>query len=93
MGNVNVTIRMDEQLKKQAEILFDEMGFSLSTALNVFVRQAVREQAIPFDITCNQPNAETIAAIREVERMKADPSFGKTYTDVDSMMEDLLNDV
>lgn len=39
------------------------------------------------------PNAETVEAIREVKKMKADPSFGKTYSDVDQMMEDLLADV
>ena len=37
------------------------------------------------------PNAETREAIKEVKRMKEDPSFGKTYTDVDAMMEDLLS--
>jgi len=37
-----------------------------------------------------QPNAETMATIEEVRRMKADPSLGKTYTDVDEMMRELL---
>ena len=36
------------------------------------------------------PNAETREAIKEEQRMKADPALGKTYTDVDAMMEDLL---
>ncbi len=90
MSNVNVTIRMDEALKKQADALFEELGFSLSTAFNVFVRQAVREQAIPFEISCNRPNSVTVEAIKEVERMKANPEIGKSYSDVSSMMEDLL---
>lgn len=37
------------------------------------------------------PNADTIAAIEEVQRMKADPSLGKTYDNVDEMMRDLLD--
>ncbi len=37
------------------------------------------------------PNAETIAAIEEVQRMKADPTIGKTYNTVDEMMRDLLD--
>ena len=53
MSNINVTIRMDEDLKKQADTLFNDLGFSLSTALNIFVRQAVREQSIPFVISKN----------------------------------------
>ncbi len=52
MANVNVTIRMDSELKKQAETLFNDLGLNLSSAINIFIRQAVREQAIPFEITC-----------------------------------------
>lgn len=90
MSNINVTIRMDEDLKKQADILFNELGLNLSTAFNVFVRQAVREQAIPFVISKRQPNAETLAAIDEVKKMKANSGIGKSYNDVSQMMEDLL---
>lgn len=54
------------------------------------MRQTVREQAIPFVITKHTPNAETLAAIEEVRKMKADPSIGKTYDNVDQMMEDLF---
>ncbi len=90
MSNVNVTIRIDENLKKQADTLFGELGLTLSTAFNIFVRQAVREQSIPFIIANRQPNTETLAAIEEVQKMKADPSLGKSYTDVSQMMEDLL---
>lgn len=52
MANVNVTIRMDSELKKQAETLFNDLGLNLSSAINIFIRQAVREQAIPFELTC-----------------------------------------
>ncbi len=50
MANMNVTIRIDEQLKDEADILFDELGMSFTTAVNVFVKQAVREGRIPFEI-------------------------------------------
>lgn len=50
MENVNVTIRMDRDLKKEAEDLFDQLGMSLTTAVNIFVRQAVRTQSIPFQV-------------------------------------------
>lgn len=91
MSNINVTIRMDEELKKEADALFAELGVNLSTAFNIFVRQAVREQAIPFVIAKHTPNAETLAAIEEVRKMKADPSIGKIYDNVDQMMEELLS--
>ena len=90
MSNINVTIRMDEDLKKRADELFNDLGMSFSTALNIFVRQAVREYRIPFEIRGEIPNEETKAAIEEVKRMKADPSIGKSYATVEEMMEDLL---
>ena len=78
MSNINVTIRMDEGLKKQADTLFNELGLNLSTAFNIFVRQAVREQSIPFVISKNRSNSETLAAIEEVQIRKADPSIGNS---------------
>lgn len=61
MANVNVTIRMDKELKKEAEELFDELGLNLSSAINIFIRQAVREQRIPFSITKRKTSNMQIA--------------------------------
>ncbi len=91
MANTNVNIRMDQDLKKQFEAFCADMGMTMSTAFNIFAKKAVREYRIPFEIGAENPNAETIEAIKEVEKMKADPTLGKTYTDVDEMMKDLLH--
>ena len=48
--NINVTIRMDRDLKKEAETLFRSLGMTMTTAFNIFARQAVRTQSIPFRI-------------------------------------------
>ncbi|MGN1306389.1 MAG: type II toxin-antitoxin system RelB/DinJ family antitoxin [Faecousia sp.] len=84
----NVTIRMDNELKTQADALFAELGMNLSTAFNIFVRQSLREGGIPFEITVKRPNAETVAALREAERIAKDPSV-KGYSDLDTLFEDL----
>ena len=86
----NVNIRMDKELKKQFETFCNDVGMSMTTAFNIFAKKVVREYRIPFEIGAEVPNAETMEAIQEVQRMKADPSIGKTYDDVDRMMEDLL---
>ncbi len=49
-SNVNVTIRVDRDLKKQADALFSDMGMSFTTAVNIFIKQSVREGRIPFEI-------------------------------------------
>ena len=68
---INLSIRMDKELKEQAESLFSELGMNMTTAFNIFVRQSVRQGKIPFEITLNKPNPETIAALHEIEAMRA----------------------
>lgn len=90
MATTNLNIRIDSDLKKQAEQIFNELGLNMSTALTVFLRQTVRSNGIPFDLQLDVPNDETLEAIEEVKRMKKNPSLGKAYTDVDQMMKELL---
>lgn len=91
MASATVNIRMDSELKQQFEAFCSDMGMSMTTAINIFAKKAVREYRIPFEIGAEIPNAETLEAIREVQRMKANPSLGKSYTDVDAMIGDLLS--
>lgn len=87
-ATTNISIRMDAGLKAQADELFSELGMNISTAFNIFVRQAIREGRIPFEITLGQPNHETVEAMLEAERIANDPSI-KGYTDLDKMFEEL----
>ena len=48
-----VNIRIDDELKKRADALFEELGLSITTAFTIFVRQSIREGGIPFEITTN----------------------------------------
>jgi len=50
MAQTNLTIRIDEDIKRDAEILFNRIGLNMSSAINVFFRQAIREQSIPFEL-------------------------------------------
>jgi len=50
MATTSVTIRMEENLKKQAEILFEDMGLNMTTAINIFAKAVVRQGKIPFEI-------------------------------------------
>ena len=50
-NDVRVTIRVDRDLKEQAENLFDRLGLNMTAALNVFLRKAVDESAIPFQVS------------------------------------------
>lgn len=50
MSAVSTSIKIDPMVKQQAQVLFDSLGMNLSTAVNVFLKQAIREQSIPFRI-------------------------------------------
>ena len=84
----NISIRMDVDLKDAAEELFNELGLSLSAAFNIFVRQSLRERAIPFTITEITPNRETVNAMLEAKRIARDPNIQK-YCDVEDALEEL----
>lgn len=68
MANINITIRIDKELKKEADNLFHELGMSFTTAVTIFAQQAVREQRIPFDIRLRQERA-VAATNMEVEKI------------------------
>ncbi|MBR1702331.1 MAG: type II toxin-antitoxin system RelB/DinJ family antitoxin [Lachnospiraceae bacterium] len=87
-STTNISIRMDTQLKAAAEELYSELGMNLSTAFNIFVRQSLREGGIPFKITTDTPNQETVSAMLEAERIAQDSSV-KGYTDMDELFADL----
>jgi DNA-damage-inducible protein J len=87
-SSTNISIRMDAELKAQADALFAELGMNISTAFNIFVRQSLREGRIPFDIALKQPNRETIEAMLEAERIAKDPSV-KGYNNLDELFADL----
>lgn len=86
MANTSITIRMDEALKKEAEKLFSEMGLNMTTAITVFAKAVVRQKKIPFEISLNIPNDETVEAMNDVNNHN---NLSKTFNDVNSLMEDL----
>lgn len=91
MEPVNITLRMDKQLKEQAENLFSDLGMNMTTAINIFLRQSIREYRIPFEIGASRPNAETIAAMLEAERISRDPNT-KRYNSLAELFAELDSD-
>ena len=86
MTPVSTNIKIDPELKEQAQDLFESLGMNLTTAVNIFLRQSVREQAIPFRIGEPAPNAETLQAIRDARR---GVGLSRGFTSVKELMEDL----
>ncbi len=88
MPSTNLSIRIDTQLKKEAEEVFADFGMSLTAAFVCFARQTVREQRLPFTPSRLVPNRETIEAMEEVRRLRKDKT-GKRY----AKFSDLLSEI
>ncbi len=92
MPKVSTNINLDPNLKKSAQELFCDLGLDLTTAVTLFLKQAVRQQRIPFEIKRDKPNAETIAAMNEFHEMKKHPENYKKYSSFKEAMDEVLGD-
>jgi len=104
MATTNVSIRMDENLKKQAETIFESMGMNITTAFTIFTKAVVSQGKIPFEITANNvrsfdfkpssdvgctPNADTIAFIKRVENGEEEMSpVFNTYEELKAWLDE-----
>lgn len=85
----NMTFSLDAPTKKQFTDFCEEVGLSASSVINVYIKTIVRERRIPFIIEAPHiPNAETIAAMEEGDRIVNDPTR-KRYTDLNELWKDL----
>lgn len=90
MDMANINVRIDEKVKKAAEKVFNEVGITASTAINMFYKQVIRTNSIPFEIKAEVPNKKTLKALKEVEDMEKHPDKSRSYKNVDELMKDLL---
>ena len=72
MPNTSMNIRMDSEIKKQAQELFAQFGLDMTTAVNMFLRQAIRQRGIPFSLQLEPLFIETDqqGLIRAAARME-----------------------
>ena len=84
MATTNLNIRTDKAIKDQAEKIFNELGLTMTTAVNMFLRTAIRENGIPFELKLEIPNEATAAAIEEGRKLMADPSAPR-YSSIDDL--------
>lgn len=79
MESVNVTARVDKNLKMEAETLFSDLGLNMSTAINMFLVRCVAEQGLPFDVKkankVSFPSRELLKSISDDSMKEFDAAY------------------
>ena len=85
--NVNVP----KEVKEEANAIFNNLGLNMSTAINMFLKRAIYERGIPFEVK-EQPSKEFLEALEELDYMEAHPEEYKSYKNIEELKEALLSD-
>ncbi len=88
----NINIRIEPEIKAQAEALFSSFGISVSDAVNIFLRKALMDGGIPFAVKTPRFNAETEAAMAEAREIAAGHIKAKHYRSAEEFMKDVVAD-
>lgn len=84
--DTSMTIRMNKEVKKEAQKIFNSLGMDMTTAVNVFLRQAIYHRGFPFDVRLEEPNETTYAAMEKAEN---DEDVYGPFDSVSELMEAL----
>ncbi|MCL2826593.1 MAG: type II toxin-antitoxin system RelB/DinJ family antitoxin [Eggerthellaceae bacterium] len=86
-----LNVRIEPEVKADAEKLFGSFGLTVTDAVNVFLRQSLMHGGFPFEIVRYRPNAVTQEAIDEALRLLHDPN-ARTFTSMEDLRADLLSE-
>lgn len=88
-ADTSMTIRMNRDVKQEAQQVFSNLGVDMTTAINIFLRQAIYYNGFPFDVRLEVPNGETRKAIENAEK---GIGMSRTFSSVSELMDDLNAD-
>ena len=83
-----ISVRLDHELKIEAEQIYSELGINMSDAIRMFIKRTISYGGIPFDLRVNRPNAETAQVLRDINNNK---NISKTFDTPQEMFENLDN--
>ena len=85
-------IRVEPNVKEEAEKILNNLGMNSTEAINIFLRQVILNSGIPFEVKLPQFSNELLEAIKEAEEIEKHPENYKKYHSVDELMEELENE-
>lgn len=88
--NSPINIMVDKETKEEATKILKEVGLSMSTAINLFLKQVINHNGLPFEV--KKPNEDTLRALRAAQDIIDNPDKYKGYTDMEELKASLLSD-
>lgn len=87
------TVRVNDNIKKEITPILNDLGLSLSEAINIYLHQIKLNKGIPFELKYPQFSNEMVESIKEAEEMIKHPEKFKAFSNVEDFMEDLHNEI
>ena len=85
----NISVRVDADLKKAAEVLFNDMGLSMSSAINLFLRACVNSEKIPFEVKRSPNNMDNLTLQAENDEIKEKLEKYESYHNIEGILDDI----
>ncbi|MGB4406077.1 MAG: type II toxin-antitoxin system RelB/DinJ family antitoxin [Sphaerochaeta sp.] len=85
-ADTSMTIRMKREVKQKAQLIFADLGMDMSTAINVFLRQAINHNGFPFEVVLKEPHEVILAAMEAADN---DKEMYGPFDSVSSLMDAL----
>ena len=85
MSKTSMSIRLDSEVKEQAQQVFNSLGMDMTTAINIFLRQAIQYQGLPFDVRLDE-NKKLMEVLADLDQNR---NMSQSFGSVSDLMEDL----
>ena len=85
MSKTSMSIRLDSEVKEQAQQVFSNLGMDMTTAINIFLRQAIQYQGLPFDVRLDE-NRKLLEVLTDLDQNR---NMSQSFKSVSDLMEDL----
>ena len=84
MSKTSMSIRLDSEVKEQAQQVFSNLGMDMTTAINIFLRQAIQYQGLPFDVRLDE-NRKLLEVLTDLDQNR---NMSQSFESVSDLMED-----
>ncbi len=85
MSKTSMSIRLDSEVKEQAQQVFNNLGMDMTTAINIFLRQAIQYQGLPFDVRLDE-SRKLLEVLTDLDENR---NMSQSFESVSDLMEDL----